>query len=287
MKEGSILFRGKKLWTCVYGEEKPGTPLLVVHGGPGFSSMTDVISDFGEDRPVYFYDQLGSSRSDKADSVGDYSVDYFVDELESVLHSLGLREVIPLGLSWGCGLISAFMLKKKPSNVKALILSGPFLSTPMWDKDQRDHIAMLPKEIIHAIEAGEAAGDYSKAYQEAMMAFYGEFLCRMDPWPEGMMKAFEGINQDIYLSMWGPSEFTITGTLKTFDLYPRLHEIGVPVLLTCGDHDQAAVKTVKDFQMAFPDAQMAVLPGAAHLHHLERPVLYKAVVGDFLRRIEG
>ena len=39
--------------------------------------------------------------------------------------------------------------------VKAVILSAPYLSSPLWDKDQRDHIAKMPSEVIKAIEEGE------------------------------------------------------------------------------------------------------------------------------------
>ncbi len=88
----------------------------------------------------------------------------------------------------------------------------------------------------------------------------------------------EKMNTDVYMRMWGPSEFTVTGSLKHFDLYPRLREIDVPVLLTCGDMDEAHVKTVKDFQDGFANACMAVIPDATHMHHIERPEIYKAAV---------
>jgi len=61
------------------------TPILVAHGGPRFSSMPEVVSEFAEQRPVYFYDQLGSRRSDKAKSKDDYSIEYFVTELGALL----------------------------------------------------------------------------------------------------------------------------------------------------------------------------------------------------------
>jgi len=44
---------------------------------------------------------------------------------------------------------------------------------------------------------------------------------------------------------------------------------------------------VKDFQEAFPQARMAVIPRASHLHQVERPEIFAAVIRDFLRDIEG
>jgi len=96
----------------------------------------------------------------------------------------------------------------------------------------------------------------------------------------------EKMNMGVYIRMWGPSEFTVTGNLKNFDLYPRLGEIDVPVLLKCGDRDEAHVKTVKDFQEAFGNACMAVIPDATHMYHIERPEIYRTVVNRFLRGLK-
>ena len=118
-----------------------------------------------------------------------------------------------------------------------------------------------------------------------MLAYYERHICALSPWPDSLQAAMGLMNEEVYRAMWGPSEFTITGKLKDFDLTLRLGEIPQPVLLTCGDRDEAGVKTVKDFQLAFPNARMAVIPQAAHLHQLERPAIFTAVVQDFLRDI--
>ena len=54
-------------------------------------------------------------------------------------------------------------------------------------------------------------------------------------------------NQAIYTYMQGPSEFTITGTLKTYDATPLLRHIKVPTLYTVGEYDEADPATVKRF----------------------------------------
>ncbi len=283
MREGYIETVAGKVWYSVYGEGKSGTPILVVHGGPGFLSMPEVVSDFAEDRPVYFYDQLGCGKSDRAADNDYYSVQNYVNELDAVIEELKLQEVILMGFSWGCGLVCSYMLEKAGRRVKALILSAPYLSSPFWDKDQRDNIKRMPAEVIKAIEKGEKNGDYSDEYQEAMMEYYKKHVYNVQPWPDYMQTAFEMLNMDVYLTMWGPSEFTISGKLKNFDLFTQLQKIKVPVLLTCGDNDEAGVKSVKDYQMAFANAQMAVIPNATHLHQLEQPQIYKAVINGFLK----
>ena len=282
MREDYINYQGKKIWYSVYGEALQQTPLLVVHGGPGFLSIPDVIADFSDDRPVYFYDQLGGGKSEKADNQDDYCLEYFVSELDAVIQGLQLSEVILLGLSWGCGLSVAYMLDKNPQFVKALILSAPYLSTPLWEECAMENISSLPETMQKIIIEAEKKQEFGADYEIAAEAYAKKYLCRLEPWPESVMESFGKLSMDVYLPMWGPSEFTVNGKLKQFDLMPRLHEILVPVLLTCGDNDEAGVKMVKDFQMAFPQGSLAVIPSSAHLHHIEQPVIYKTIVKAFL-----
>lgn len=283
MREGFVATPNGKIWYSVCGEDQAKTPLLAIHGGPGFLSMTDGMEELWRDRPVIFYDQLGCGRSDRAAGTDFYSVTNYVEELKTVRAALGLKEVVLMGFSWGCALTCAYLLAERPAGVRGVALCAPYLSTLAWDADQRQNITRLPPAIRAAIERGEAAGDYGDEYQAAMMAYYERHICALSPWPDSLQAAMGLMNEEVYHAMWGPSEFTITGKLKDFDLTPRLGEITQPVLLTCGDRDEAGVKTVKDFQLALPNARMAVIPQAAHLHQLERPTIFTAVVQDFLR----
>src|SRR5262249_60316295 len=49
-----------------------------------------------------------------------------------------------------------------------------------------------------------------------------------------------GGGADVYLTMWGPSEFgPVTGRLRDWDVTARLPEIQVPTLVTGGRSDEA------------------------------------------------
>jgi proline iminopeptidase len=273
-----------RIWYAVCGEEKPGIPLLVVHGGPGFLSLPQEISELADERPVIFYDQLGCGRSERTNAKTDVTVDHYVDELAAVRGQLGLTHVHLMGQSWGAMLIAEYMLRHHPEGVHSLILSGPLLSTPMWEQDQRRYLAGLPPESQAIVNQAEQVGDFfGEDYQNVMMKYYQRHVCRLDPWPDFLLDALGKMNLEVYTSMWGPSEFTTTGSLKGADLVPRLQEIHVPVLLLCGEHDEAAPETVRLYRDAFPDAQMTVLPNASHLHHLEQPDLFRKRVRDFLQ----
>ena len=145
MREGYIDRKEGRLWYSVYGEGRPGTPVLALHGGPGFLSMPEVVSDLASGRPVYFYDQLGCGRSDRAPDTSWYTVERYVDELAEVRDRLGLERVILMGFSWGTALACAYLLERGLAGVGGLVLCGPFLSTARWDADQRRNIALLPE----------------------------------------------------------------------------------------------------------------------------------------------
>lgn len=273
-----------KLWHCVFGADRPGVPLLVVHGGPGFLSMTETVRDLADERPVHFYDQLGCGRSDKAADPAFYSPEHYVHELAEVCEALGLDEVLLMGFSWGAILTALYLLEKQPVGVKAAMFCAPLLGAPSWDADQRENILRMPQNVQQAIQEGDRSGNFGdEAYQNAMLAYYRRHLCRLDPWPDYVQEAFGKLDMDVYGRLWGPSEFTITGKLKDYDLLPRLHDITIPVLLTCGDFDEAGVKTLKDCQLTMPSAYLAVLPNASHLHHLEKPDLFLCIIRVFLK----
>lgn len=282
VKEGFVETGNGRIWYSAYGEDKNGVLVLVVHGGPGFMSMPHVMKDLADERPVYFYDQLGCGKSDKAENPDYYSVENYVGELDGVIRDLGLSEVILLGHSWGAGLICAYMLDKKPEIVKKLILSSPYLSTPIWERDVRKLMSELPQPMVEIVRKAEETHEYGEEYYGVMIEFYKRHMYTHMPFPDYLMEAFGAINQELYGMLWGPSEFQITGKLRTFDLAPRLGEITAPVLLICGDRDEMDVRTLRDFQMAMTNAQMAVIPDARHMNHLEQPEIFKAIARDFL-----
>jgi proline iminopeptidase len=248
----------------------------------------DPLKALSDERPVIFYDQLGCGRSDRPEDTTLWNVPRFVDELDALCNALELKKVHILGQSWGSMLAVEYMLRKQPSRVKSLILSGPYLSSPLWSKDQRDWIEELPASLKDTILKYEAEKNYgAPAYQEAVTAFYQLHLCRMDPWPEELLLSMEHMGTAVYEYMWGPSEFTLTGTLREADLTSRLSELSVPVLFTCGEFDEARPETVAYFQSLIPGSQMHVFQGASHSHILEQPNEYNAVIKAFLEKLDG
>ncbi len=277
-----------RIFTKIVGDEKNMAPLLVLHGGPGAPhDYLEPLMELADDRQVIFYDQLGCGKSDRPKDFHDWDLDFFVEELAFVRKELALDELHILGQSYGAMLGIAYALEKGERGIRSFVFSGPCLSSKRFIDDQRKHIENLPEDIRKAILSSEEKGTYdSPAYQDAMMAFYRKHVCRMEEWPECLNRAMEKMGEDVYHTMWGPSEFTLTGNLKDVDLTDRLKEIDAPVLLTCGSFDEATPDTTAFYLERFKNARMVIFEDASHEHHLEEEDSYLEIVKTFLRDMD-
>jgi proline iminopeptidase len=176
-------------------------------------------------------------------------------------------------------------LLARPSGVRSVVLASPALSAARWEQDADTLIATLPDSIQQAIRTHEAAGTFSApAYQAAVSAFYARFLTRRGG-PD-VDSTFAHFGAELYGYMWGPSEFTATGTLRSYDRTPRLGELQLPVLYTTGEFDEARPSTVTWYQSLTPGAEFALIPGSAHLTSVDAPEAFADTVSRFLRSVE-
>ncbi len=289
VEEGFISVTGGKVWYKIVGKNHPGIPLLILHGGPGAShTYLEPLERLAENRPVIFYDQLGCGNSERPTDTSLWTIERFVEELQQVRNSLGLDQVHLLGQSWGSSLAVEYLLSQNPHGVKSLILSGPLLSTSRWTDDQQKYIEQLPEKTRKAILQCEQTGEYdSPEYQNAMMEFYRKHVCRLENWPEYLNRAFSELNLAQYEYMWGPSEFTVRGSLKNYERVDQLSKIELPVLFTCGEYDEATPATTGYYQENLPGSRLHIFQDASHEHHLEKTEEYLQVVNDFLSDVEN
>lgn len=287
MSEGFLAVTGGKVWHSVVGSGA-GVPLLILHGGPGFSCLgMEALEALGDDRRVVFYDQLGGGRSERPDDPSLWTVGRFVEELAQVREALGLDHVHLLGHSWGTMLAVEYLLGA-PRGVESVVLSSPCLSAGRWAADLGEYRRAMPVDVQAVMDRCEAEGTTSsEAYLAASMAFYRRHLCRLDPWPESLTKAFETMNPAIYEAMWGPSEFHITGTLGTFERAEDLRLLSLPMLFLCGRYDEATPGTTESYSRQAPHAEFLVLEHSSHTTMVEEPERYVDAVRRFLRRVDG
>ena len=91
------------------------------------------------------------------------------------------------------------------------------------------------------------------------------------------MKSEEG-----YITMNGPSEFTVTGTLKTWDIMDRLPEIGVRTLLVGGRYDECTPGHLEEMHRRIAGSRLAIIEDASHLCFAEQPEAFNKVINSFM-----
>jgi proline-specific peptidase len=286
VQEGTISVDGYRVWYRRIGSG--GTPLLLLHGGPGAGhDYLEPLEALAADRTVVFYDQLGCGKSDQPDDRSLWRMERFVAEVGTVRRALGLERMHLLGQSWGGWLAIEYMLTH-PLGVVSLVLASTSASIPQFVAEASRLKAALPPSIYHTLQRYEAAADFHHPdYEAAALEFYKRHLCRLDPWPEPLLRTVRNIEGNaVYETMNGPTEFVVTGNLKDWDRIDRLSEITVPTLITVGRYDEITPTCAETMHRRMPNAQMRVFEQSSHTAHLEETETYLQVVADFLRRVE-
>jgi len=98
-----------------------------------------------------------------------------------------------------------------------------------------------------------------------MEDLYPKMLCRTQPWPEPLIRALSRMNQKIYNKMQGKSEFVITGNLKDWECWDRLHEIKVRTLTIGAHYDEMDTEDMKKMATLMPNATSAICPNGSHM----------------------
>lgn len=269
-------------------------PIVMVHGGPGgtHSGFLDALA-LSDERAVILYDQLDSGLSDHPMDPANWTVGRFVDELEAVREGLKIPRWHVLGHSWGGTVALEYGARRSPA-LASLMLASPLVSTRSWIADAnllRDDLPPMVRDQLTRCD-GPPPSPSDKAFlaacDAATDAFYAAFLTR-EP-PSQAHRAYRppgdrGFNPVLYKTMWGATEFSATGTLKTYDGEPLLDRLDGPrTLFLVGQYDEARPATTLAFSRRARGSELAVVPGAGHATFTDRPEETTAVLRQWLRR---
>jgi L-proline amide hydrolase len=197
-------------------------------------------------------------------------VETFVEELDNLRAGLGLERIHLLGSSWG-GMLALEYAFTGPEGLASLVLNSTPTSAPRWAEETLRLYGELP------------SGLDEKAAEEE---FKRRHICRLDPEPEVLTRTRATFGLAVYTAMWGPTEYTVTGTLRDWEVIGRLGEIRVPVLVTSGRHDECTPALVEPLRAGIDGAEWVLFEESAHMAYLEEPERYLEVVRGFLERVE-
>ena len=94
------------------------------------------------------------------------------------------------------------------------------------------------------------------------------------------------LDPTVYHTMNGPSEFHVIGSLKTWDITDRLHEITTPTLLVSGRYDEATPLIVGQIHDRIPGSEWELFEQSSHMPHIEEPEAFLERVEAFLQELD-
>ena len=147
-----------------------------------------------------------------------------------------------------------------------MILSSPAISVEKWKIDTDLLVKTLPESTQKTIKDCTESGNFdSPDYQLAIQEFYEKYVARKLPWSADIDSTFANFGMNVYQYMWGPSEFTATGTLKTYNGTGILSNVKVPVQFIIGEFDEVSESTVKYYQSLVRGSKLSLTSNAGHL----------------------
>jgi proline-specific peptidase len=288
-EEGFVDVTGGRVWYRRAGGGEQ-TPLLILHGGPGAAAyyVEPLAERLAAHRPTIVYDQLGCGRSDQPDDPTLWTLDRSVEEVDQVRRALGLERCHLLGQSWG-GWLSVEYMCRGPEGIAGLVLASTSASLPQFTAEARRLIGELPEPARTTLTELGARREYDRPeYQEAVWEFYRRHLCRLDPWPEALRRSSSELERSqVYLTMNGPTEFDVIGSLRDWDRTADLGRIASPTLVTVGRYDELTPACSETLRAGIAGARLVVFEESAHCAHLEEPEPYARAVEDFLTEVDS
>jgi proline-specific peptidase len=276
---------GGEIWYRVVGGGS-GTPVILLHGGPGNPSVyLKSLEALSDERVVVRYDQLGAGYSDVVHDTALFNIRHFVEELELLRRHLAVDRVHLYGHSWGATVALEYY-RAYPQHVASLTFAGETLEIPTFFANVRGLFMAMPDSMARAVRNRASGAPYdSTAFRAAMMEFRTHFARSPVPAEADTLRRLT--NPEVAAYMLGESPFAPTGTLRQYDATPFLSQVKVPTLFIVGEFDVAGPEIVKRHASLTPGARFVMIPNAGHHTQWDNAPATLAAVRSFLRAVDS
>ncbi|MGK5447551.1 alpha/beta fold hydrolase [Streptomyces radiopugnans] len=243
-----------------YEDQGSGQPVVLIHGYPldGHSWELQTRELLAAGYRVITYDRRGFGQSSKVGEGYDY--DTFAADLNTLLETLDLRDVILVGFSMGTGELARYVKNHGHERVAKLAFLAslePFLV------QTDDNPAGVPRSVFEGIEEAARADRY---------AWYTQFFKDFYNLDENLGSR---ISQEAVTADWNTA--TSSAPVAAYAVVPAWIEdfredvaavraAGKPSLILHGTADNILPvdSTGRPFHKAFPEAEYVEVEGAPH-----------------------
>ena len=243
-----------------YEDQGAGQPVVLIHGYPlnGHSWERQTRELLAAGYRVVTYDRRGFGRSSKVGSGYDY--DTFAADLNALLETLDLREVVLVGFSMGTGELARYVSRfghERVAKLAFLASLEPFLVA------RDDNPDGVPQKVFDGIEAA-AKGDRYAWYTQFFSDFYN-----LDE------NLGSRISQDAVTASWNVAVSSAPVAAYAVvpswieDFRPDVEAVrasGKPALILHGTADNILPidATARRFRQLLPAARYVEIEGAPH-----------------------
>jgi proline iminopeptidase len=293
IQEGFVDANGAMTYYWIVGH---GSPLVIVHGGPGASHdyFLPYLLPLARHNKVVFIDSRGSGKSSKMDDPAQYTVENMADDVEAVRAALGLGKISLLGHSYGGVVVQAYAFKYQ-KNLSHLILGSTFASTKGINQALAKIKSEMPEPDRKRMEELEQAGLFGKGQvwergrypdEYAKLAWgvgYFPYIYVKHPDPNYDPVAGNTTNAwDVYREMWGShGEYIVDGNLKSVEYVEKLPSIKVPTLIIVGEHDESDPVMSKEMHEKIAGSKLVILPESGHMTFVDQNAMFLKSVSEF------
>lgn len=257
-----------------------GRPLVLVHGFTGakedFTDWLDPLAELGWH--VIAPDQRGHGDSPKPGDEDAYSFNGFATDLLGLFDAMDWPSAVAVGHSMG-GMVLQTAALRAPERFEAIILMDT------------SHRALRTDGAMVELAIGIARSDGMAAVMAAQDALDGDQAMGNDI--DRRLKAerpgYAEFSQRKMLAsspaMYAAMIKAITDVTSGVDRLDELCTLTMPALVLVGEHDEPFVQPSRRMAAAMPDAELVVIPGAAHSPQFENPDAWWKALRAFLERV--
>lgn len=253
-----------------FGDDRTLPPLVLLHGLYFDRAMwryqVPVLSAM---RSTLVFDMPGHGRSAVPSP---FTLEQQADAFTDALRALTLRRIVPIGLSWG-GMLAMRLALRHPELVDGLALLSTSASA---EKLKQRVLAHSLSRIGRAVGLPPLVFD---RYVSPMM--YGRRARRTMP-----ELAAESRRRLSAMDPVAVVRTTDAVVVHRTSVLARLHQIRVPTMVLCGDHDNATpLAQSRRIVERIPGATLTIVPDTGHLTAEESPDAVNRALAAFIETL--
>ena len=258
---------------------------MALHGGPGLDGSVwfpglDPLA--GEGWRILAPDHRGNGRSDAGEPAR-WTVPQMADDVQALIEALELDRSVVMGWSFGSFVAQAHMVRH--GTAAAYVLMGTVAEPGALDLVDGELERFQPEHLREQVAASWAREATVQTAEECRQLLADQYPFHVAD-PEGPLVEWLIEHDRIVYRPDVLRHFASDGTYGLEDWRDELRGVDVPTLVLSGELDRTtAAASAHELAELLPNAEEAVIAGAAHMLLYERPDETLGALRRFLARI--